>query len=172
MSLSEEKLGKRSRIEVPPSKPSMSAIQANKGIDNPLVSCNECHTIWHAVKCERCPLCGQNVGVHWKSTEEQTNWLLYAVSLLDEERIQRGAECSAWEFGQILREHVPSYNEMCRGTIQICYEVLLKQPPSLKVAFAMEFFKDAYLQAPEDPMMYKQEDEEDHHYDSDVDEWW
>ncbi len=168
------KVGKRSRIEVPP-KQAMQSIQAQDGIENPLVCCNECHTIWHAVKCERCPLCGQNVGIHWTSTEEQTNWLLYAVSLLDEERIQRGAECSAWEFGQILREHVPSYNEMCRGTIQVCYEVLLKQPPSLKVAFAMEFFKEAYLQAPEDPMMWypdEQEQEQEQEHDSDVEEWW
>jgi hypothetical protein len=93
------------------------------------------------------------------------------VSLLDEERIQRGAEYETWAFSEILREHVSCYNEMCRGSIQVCYEVLLKQPTSLKVAFAMEFFREAYLQAPEDPMMYKQEDEEDQH-DSDVDEWW
>ena len=149
----------------------MSAIQATQeGIENPLVSCNECHTVWHTTKCERCPLCGQNVGIHWKSTEEQTNWLLYAVSLLDEERIQRGAEYETWAFGEILHEHVPCYNEMCRGSIQVCYEVLLKQPPSLKVAFAMEFFKEAYLQAPEDPLMYHPEEDVQEN-DSDVDEW-
>ena len=150
----------------------IQATQADKGIDIPLVSCNECHAVWHSVECERCPLCAQNVGVHSKATEEQTKWLMYAVSRLDEERIQRASEYETWAFGEILHEHVPFYNEMCRLTIQVCYEVLLKMPSTLKVAFAMEFFKEAYLQAPEDPMMYKQEDEEDHHYDSDVDEWW
>jgi hypothetical protein len=127
----------------------MEKPQTSNGIEIPLVCCNECHAIWHTAKCERCPLCGQNVGIHWKATEEQTNWLMYAVSLLDEERME------SWAFGEILREHVPCYNEMCRGTIQVCYEVLLKQPSNPKVAFAIEFFKRAYLQAPEDPMMYR-----------------
>ena len=135
--------------------------QFDKGIQNPLVCCNECHTIWRSVEPTLCPRCAQQVGEHWKATEEQTSWLIYAVSLLNEERIERGAEYTTWEFGEILREHVPCYNEMCRGTIQVCYEVLSKQPPNLKVAFAMEFFERAFFAAPEDPMMYYVDDEEE-----------
>ena len=149
----------------------IQATQSDKGIDNPLVICYECDTIWRSVECERCPRCARQVGAHWDANEEQTRVLMYAVSLLDEERIQRGSECEAWEFGEILREHVPFYDETCRLTIQTCYEALLKQPSSLKIAFAMEFFKEAYLQAPDMEMTVHNE-EEDHHYDSDVDEWW
>jgi hypothetical protein len=136
-----------------PAVQAVQAIQA-KGIQNPLVCCNECHSIWYMEECERCPRCARQIGVHWTSTEEQTSWLMYAVSLLDEEHIQRGAEYTTWEFGEILREHVPCYNEMCRGTIQVCYEVLRKQPSNLKVAFAIGFFEQAFVDAPEDPMMY------------------
>lgn len=110
--------------------------------------------------------------------------LLGAVSLLNKERIARASEHETWAFGEILRENVPWYEADRRRTIQACYQALLKERAALivatqtrrlefkKVTFAMGFFKEAYLQAPEDPMMYKQEDGEDHHYDSDVDEWW
>ena len=145
--------------------------QADKGIQNPLVACNDCDAVWRSAECTRCPRCARQVGVHWDATEEQTRWLLYAVSLLDEERIQRASECEAWEFGEILREHVPFFNETCRLTLQTAYEALLKQPPSLKVAFAMEFFERAFLAAPEDEMTWRC-DEDAQEHDSDVDEWW
>lgn len=151
--------------------PAVQAVQANKGIQNPLVSCNECHSVWHIEECERCPRCAQQVGVHWTSTEEQTSWLMYAVSLLNEERIERGAEYTTWEFGEILREHVPFYNETCRGTIQVCYEVLQTQPSNLKVAFAMGFFEQAFVAAPEDPMMYHFDDEPEYAVWTDDEDW-
>jgi hypothetical protein len=159
----------------------MSATQVTQErVEIPLVSCNECDTVWHSVKCERCPLCGQNVGVPYILSKQQSYVLLGAVSLLSDERIARASEYETWAFGEILRENVPWYDADCRRTIQACYLALLKkhialtddsQPPHPKIAFAMDFFKEAYLQAPEDEMMYKQEDEEDQ-YDSDVDEWW
>jgi len=159
----------------------MSSTQVTQdGIENPLVSCNECDAVWHSVKCERCPLCGQNVGVPYILSKQQSYVLLGAVSLLNDEHIARASEYETWAFGEILRENVPWYEADCRRTIQACYLTLLKkhitltddsQPPHPKIAFAMDFFKEAYLQAPEDQMMYKQEDEEDR-YDSDVDEWW
>jgi hypothetical protein len=160
----------------------MSAIQVTQeGVENPLVSCNECDAVWHSVKCERCPLCGQNVGVPYILSKQQSYVLLGAVSLLNDEHIARASEYETWAFGEILRENVPWYDADCRRTIQACYLALLKkhialtdnsQPRTLtKIEFAMKFFEEAYLQAPEDQMMYKQEDEEDHH-DSDVDEWW
>ena len=162
----------------------MSAIQATaesyNGVENPLVSCNECHAVWHSVKCERCPLCGQNVGVLYILSDEKKSVLLSAVNQLNKERIARASEYETWAFGEILRESVPWYKADCRRTIQACYYALLRrhealiaasQPRTLtKIAFAMNFFKEAYLKAPEDPLMYKQEDEEDQH-DSDVDEW-
>ena len=160
----------------------MSAIQVTQeGVENPLVSCNECHAVWHSVKCERCPLCGQNVGVLYILSDQQKYVLLGAVSLLSDERIARASEYETWAFGEILSKNVPWYEADCRRTIQTCYLALLRrrealiaasQPRTLtKIEFAMKFFKEAYLQAPEDPMMYKQEDEEDQH-DSDVEEWW
>ena len=159
----------------------MSAIQTTQdGIENPLVSCNECHAVWHSVKCERCPLCGQNVGVLYILSDEQKSVLLSAVKQLNKERIARASEYETWAFGEILRKNVPWYKADCRRTIQACYLALLRrynaliaasQPRTLtKIAFAMKFFEEAYLLAPEDPLMYKQEDEEDQH-DSDVDEW-
>jgi hypothetical protein len=93
---------------------------------------------------------------------------MYAVSLLSEERIARASEYETWAFGEILREHMPSYSEMCRVTIQACYMALRMQPSNQKVEFAIEFFKEAYLQAPE----IKTYRDEENHYDSDVDEWW
>lgn len=159
----------------------MSAIQVTQeGVENPLVSCNECAAVWHSVKCERCPLCGQNVGVLYILSDERKSVLLSAVNQLNKERIARASEYETWAFGEILRKNVPWYKADCRRTIQACYYALLRrhealiaasQPRTLtKIAFAMKFFEEAYLLAPEDPMMYKQEDEEDQH-DSDVDEW-
>lgn len=142
-------LGKRSRIEVPHAMQAIQATQADKGIDTPFVSCCECRAIWQSAECERCPLCGQNVGIHCNATEEQTNVLMCAVSLLSEERIARASEYETWAFGEILSEHVPFYSEMCRVTIQACYKTLCNRPSNPKVAFAIEFFKKAYLQAPE-----------------------
>ena len=160
----------------------MSAIQAaQEGIEIPLVSCNECHAVWHSVECERCPLCGQNVGILYILSDQQKSVLLSAVKLLNKERIARASEYETWAFGEILRKNVPWYEADCRRTIQACYLALLRRHEALiaasqsrtltKITFAMDFFKEAYLVAPEDQMMYKQEDEEDH-YDSDVDEWW
>jgi hypothetical protein len=93
---------------------------------------------------------------------------MYAVSLLSEERILRASEYETWAFGEILREHMPSYTNTCRVTIQACYMALCMQPSNPKIAFAIEFFKEAYLEAPEIET-YRDEEEE---YDSDVDEWW
>jgi len=155
-----------------PAVQAVQAVQAANEIDIPLVCCNECCTIWLSTDCERCPRCACQIGKHWNATEEQTALLMYAVSLLDEEHIQRGAEYTTWEFGEILREHVPFYNETCRGGIQVCYEVLRKQPSNLKVAFAIGFFEQAFVDAPEDPMMYHfDEDELEYPVCSDEEEW-
>lgn len=132
----------------------VQAIHADKGIQSPLVLCRECYAIWRSVDCERCPRCARQVGEHKTTTEEQTRCLMCAVSLLNEERIQRGAEYTTWEFGEILRENVPWYDDKCQLTVQACYEALCKQPSNLKVAFAVEFFEQAFFAAPEDPMMY------------------
>ena len=150
----------------------MSAIQDTQdGVENPFVSYCECRAIWQSTECERCPLCGQNVGIHINATEEQTKVLMYAVSLLSEERITRASEYETWAFGEILSEHVPFYSEMCRMTIQACYKMLCNQPLNPKVAFALEFFEKAYNQALEIEMM-RQDEEVHDYYDSDVDEWW
>ena len=152
----------------------MQAVQAVQDsvsvspIDIPFVSCCDCCAIWHSEDCERCPRCARQVGIHCVANEEQTRLLMYAVSLLSEERILRASEYETWAFGEILREHMPSYSEMCRVTIQACYMALRMQPSNQKVEFAIEFFKEAYLQAPE----IKTYRDEENHYDSDVDEWW
>jgi hypothetical protein len=140
--------------------PAVQAIQADKGIWNPLVICNDCYAIWRSVDCERCPRCARQVGEHKNTSEEQTRYLMYAVSLLNEERIERASEYTTWEFGEILRENLPWYDDKCQLTIQACYEALCNQPSNLKVDFAMGFFEQAFVDAPEDPMMYHFNDDE------------
>jgi hypothetical protein len=149
----------------------VQAIHADKGIRDPLVSCDECHAVWHSVECERCPLCAQNVGVPYILNQEKIYELLYAVYQLDEERIERASEYEMWSFGNILREDVPWYKENCRRIIQACYDVLCEQEPSPKIVFAIECFEQAYLQVPEDPMMYHFDDDEEYKSWSDEDEW-
>ena len=143
----------------------IQTIHADKGINTPSASCGES--------------CG---------AEEQTRMLMYAVSLLSEERIARASEYETWAFGEILREHVPFYNEMCHMTIHVCYKMLCDQSSNPKVAyqssnpkiaFAIEFFKKAYLQASEIEMTHQDEEvyssfvaECAYSYDSDMDEWW
>jgi hypothetical protein len=148
----------------------MQAVQViQEEIDIPFVSCLDCCAIWHSADCERCPRCARQVGIHCVVSEEQIRLLMYAVSLLSEERILRASEYETWAFGEILREHMPSYTNTCRVTIQACYMALCMQPSNLKNEFAIEFFKEAYLQAPE---IETYRDEEEDHYNSDVDEWW
>ena len=149
----------------------IQSIQADKEIDTSFVSCHDCRDFWQSAESGRRPLCGQNVGIHITATEEQTKVLMYAVSLLSEERIARASEYETWAFGEILSEHVPFYSEMCRMTIQACYKMLCNQPLNPKVAFALEFFEKAYLQALEIEMT-RQDEEVHDYYDSDVDEWW
>jgi NAD-dependent SIR2 family protein deacetylase len=161
------------QIGIQANVPVLPTAASQEGIETPLVSCYECDTVWHSTECTRCPRCARQVGTHWDLNEEETRELMSAVKLLDEERIERASEYEMWAFGNILRKHVTFYNETCPRTIQTCYEALLKQPSNLKIAFAMEFFKEAYLVAPEDEMMFHFDDEdEEDHYNSDVDEWW
>ena len=161
------------QIGIQANVPVLPTAASQEGIETPLVSCYECDAVWYSTECTRCPRCARQVGTHWDLNEEETCELMSAVKLLDEERIERASEYETWAFGNILRKHVSFYNETCPRTIQTCYEALLKQPSNLKIAFAMEFFKEAYLVAPEDEMMYHFDDEdEEDHYNSDVDEWW
>jgi hypothetical protein len=156
----------QSNVPVMPS----AKFQFYKGIDIPLVSCYECDTVWHSVERTRCPRCARQVGSHWDATEEQTSCLMDAVSLIDEDRIERASEYESWAFLDILRRNVPMYNDNCQRTIQTCYEALLKQQPSPKIAFAIEFFERAFFAAPEDPMMYHFDEKENPSWTED-DEW-
>ena len=156
----------------------IQSIQADKEIDTSFVSCHDCRDFWQSAESGRRPLCGQNVGIHITTTEEQTKVLMYAVSLLSEERIARASEYETWAFGEILSEHVPFYSNICRVTIQACYKTLSTQPSNPKVAFALEFFEKAYNQALESIMNPPQDEEVyssfvaeyAYSYDSDMDE--
>ena len=139
----------------------------SEDIENPLVTCYECNTIWHSTEHERCPHCKRQIGDHWVATEEQTSQFMDTVALIDEDRMERGSEYETWAFQDHLRRNMPFYNANCRRTIQLCYEVLRAQPMNPKIAFAMEILKEDYLYAPDD--VYEEEeyhiwtDEEEYH---------
>ena len=139
----------------------------SEDIENPLVTCYECNTIWHSTEHERCPHCKRQIGDHWVATEEQTSQFMDTVALIDEDRMERGSEYETWAFHDHLRRNMPFYNANCRRTIQLCYEVLRAQPMNPKIAFAMEILKEDYLYAPDD--VYEEEeyhiwtDEEEYH---------
>ena len=128
----------------------------SEDIENPLVTCYECNTIWHSTEHERCPHCKRQIGDHWVATEEQTSQFMDTVALIDEERMERGSEYETWAFHDHLRRNMPFYNANCRRTIQLCYEVLRAQPMNPKIAFAMEILKEDYLYAPDD--VYEEEE--------------
>jgi hypothetical protein len=156
---------KRARKRKPP------YTMQSEDIENPLVTCYECHTIWHSTEHERCPLCKRQIGDHWVATEEQTRQLMDTVSLIDEERMERGSEYESWAFHDNLRKNMPFYNVNCRRTLQLCYEVLRAQPLNPKIAFAIEIVKEDYLYAPDD--LYEEyhswTDEEEYHHWTDED---
>ena len=161
-------IGIQATVPVMPTEES----QSDKGIDHPIQSCWDCNAVWRSYEPSRCPGCARHVGDHWDANEEETSSLMYAVALLSEERIERASEYETWAFGNILRENVIFYNETCRRTIQTCYEALLKQPSNPKVAFAIGFFKEAYLQAPEDEMTVTYDDEEEEYHSwTDEEDW-
>ena len=128
----------------------------SEDIENPLVTCYECNTIWHSTEHERCPHCKRQIGDHWVATEEQTSQFMDTVALIDEDRMERGSEYETWAFHDHLRRNMPFYNANCRRTIQLCYEVLRAQPMNPKIAFAMEILKEDYLYAPDD--VYEEEE--------------
>ena len=128
----------------------------SEDIENPLVTCYECNTIWHSTEHERCPRCKRQIGDHWVATEEQTRQFMDTVALIDEDRMERGSEYETWAFHDHLRRNMPFYNANCRRTIQLCYEVLRAQPMNPKIAFAMEILKEDYLYAPDD--VYEEEE--------------
>jgi hypothetical protein len=147
------------------------ACEPQDGVQKPLVSCYECDTVWHSIECARCPRCSRQIGYHYLLNQEQTYELLTAVSLLNKERIARASEYETWSFGEILRKNVMWYDANCRRTIQACYEVLCEQKIRTKTMFAINFFEQAYLLAPEDKMMHHFDDKEDDYYCSDLDDW-
>jgi hypothetical protein len=143
--------------------------QVGTGIDNPLVSCFECDAVWRSEECTRCPRCARQVGTRYLLNGEQTDMLITTVFWAIQS--PHGSEYDKTMMRNILIEDVPWYYEDCRRTIQACYVALCMQQPHPKIAFAIEFFKEAYLHAPEDALMYKFDNQEEY-YESDLDEWY
>ncbi len=148
----------------------MSVEEYRAGIQNRMVSCFDCKTVWYYADCERCPRCALQIGARYLLNQEQTCELLNAVYQLDEERIERASEYTTWEFDNILRENVPWYVN-CRQIIQACYELLCEEELDLKIVFAIGFFEQAYLLAPEDPMMHHFADDMEYHNWTDEEDW-
>lgn len=136
--------------------------QADKGIHIPLVDCIECDTVWRSEIATRCPRCARCVGTQFFLDKDKTSKLLAAVSLLDEDHIVCGSDYMMWEFSDILRKYISWYDKNCRIMIQSCYEALRKQPINSKIAFAIYFFEQEYLHAPEPELIYVVEDDEEY----------
>jgi hypothetical protein len=78
--------------------------------------------------------------------EEETQELMKAISQLDEEA---KFDCingfDSWEFDSSLRQYASRwFNIDSCIIIQACYLALMRQAPSPKVEFAIEFFKAEY----------------------------
>jgi hypothetical protein len=127
--------------------------QADKGIDHPLWSCEDCDTRWRAHERMRCPGCACQVGDRFVLNEDQTSDLLDALVGLDGDVTswdEQSWDYAMWEFRNLMRIHVPWYDMNSRQTIQACYEALCARAPHPKIAFAVAFFQDDYTHAPEE----------------------
>ena len=129
--------------------------QTDKGIDHTLFTCGECATVWRSHGHSLCPTCAHHVGQHFILNQEQTCNLMDAVINLDDtttfsnKYARNNAMC---EFRDLLREHAPWYDKTSRKVIQACYEKLCGwvPPATRKIAFAIDFFKGEYANAPEE----------------------
>jgi hypothetical protein len=136
--------------------------QTDKGIDHPLVSCDECDAVWRSYAVTRCPKCARQVGTRFLLDEQQLWDLVEAVSYLDETAtFDPETESETCEFRNLLAEHVQWYNTNSRVTIQACYEALCARDPHPNITFAIAFFKAEYAEAPEDEMMYSPDEEDE-----------
>jgi hypothetical protein len=151
--------------------PVLSIEEYRNGIQNILVSCHDCDTVWYWADCERCPRCDRQVGTRYFLNQEQIYELLNSVYQIDEERIERASEYETWSFGNILRQNAPWYDVNCRRTIQACYELLCEEELNPKIVFAIGFFEQEYLRAPEDRMMYHFAEEDDYQDWTDEEDW-
>jgi hypothetical protein len=128
--------------------------QADKGIDHPLVFCDECDTVWRSHGRSRCPTCARQEGTHFSLNADQNSNLYQAMCGLEETGLsytEEQLEHSMWRFHNLLREEAPWYNETSRQMIQACYECFLRlDRENLRVALAIHFFKEEFKYAPEE----------------------
>ena len=54
----------------------------------------------------------------------------------------------------LLQDHARWYDKNCRETIQACYELLLARKPHPRIAFAIAFFKEDYVNKYDHKKMY------------------
>jgi len=143
------------------------------GIDHPLVYCDHCDAVRRSHACTRCPQCARCVGIRFTPlSKELEEDLMDAVSCLAEDAVfDYDTENNTWEFHNLLMTHAGTWYDMnCRITIQRCYQTLLKHEESAKIQFALDFFQIEYLNAPEDEMMYRVEDDEEYCW-TDEEDW-
>ena len=128
--------------------------QADKGIDHPLVTCDECNTAWRSYVAAWCPHCVR-VSSNFILHEDETRGLMEAISYLNEDlTFHAEMERVTWEFRNLLMRHAAWYDMNSRVVIQACYMTLLEQDLHPKVAYAIAFFMAEYEKAPEDGLMY------------------
>ena len=135
--------------------------QADKGINNPIVSCWECDTEWRSYGLSRCPYCARQVGAQRVLNEQETHDLMEAISHLKEEKFDYDTEYETWEFHDLLTQHVPWYDMSSRVLIQACYFALQHKHLHPKVKFAIDFFHVEYAEALDSEMMYNPNEEDD-----------
>lgn len=140
--------------------------QADKGIDHPLVSCNDCNIAWRSHAASRCPNCARCVGFHFILHEDEVRDLMEAVSYLEDATFHAETERMTCEFRNLLKKHATWYDTNSRVVIQACYVTLLQRDPHPNVAYAIAFFRAEYEEAPEDEWMYipNDEGEDDKYY--------
>jgi hypothetical protein len=129
--------------------------QADKGIDHPLIACNNCNIAWRSYTHMHCPSCMRGVGSYFILYENEIRDLMEAVSYLDEDAsFHAEMEYVTRKFRNLLTQYTTWYHMDSRVIIQACYMTLCQQDWNLKVAYAIAFFMEEYSKAPEDVFMY------------------
>ena len=136
--------------------------QADKGIDHPLVTCDECGTIWRSHGRSRCPMDAcEGISTLMILDSRQSANLFVAMYQLDLIGLSFTEPQVSFEFGKfraLLREHAPWYDSMNRRMIQACYQdMLARNDKSDKAALAIAFFKVDYNWASDDAKTFCRE---------------
>jgi hypothetical protein len=135
--------------------------QADKGIDHPLVTCDECGTIWRSHGRSHCPMGSCGEGTRMTLDAYQSSNLFVAYRQLDLIGLSFTEPQLSFELGKfraLLREHAPWYDSINRRMIQACYQNMLACGyKSDKAALAIAFFKHDYKWASDDEKTFCRE---------------